>query len=153
MGGSGCFQPSVLVVKWNLPNSSKDWCDTLCVCGGSKYPYLLNEMGVLYVWAWPCAYIYHKSRNWWGVMINDVVDEMHPATIITKHVHKHIQLWNSERWWSFGDIVIARRVHVGVEWLPLTEGPCYTSFMASVMWCLWKTHVVWSMGKKIWQLK
>lgn len=60
--------------------------------------------------AWPCAYIYHNSSNWWGVMINDVVDEMHPATIITKHVHKHIRLWNSERWWSFGDIVIAGRV-------------------------------------------
>lgn len=57
----------------------------------------------MYVCSWPCAYIYHNSSNWWGVMINDVVDETHPATIITKHVHKHTQLWNSERWWSFGD--------------------------------------------------
>lgn len=43
-------------------------------------------------------------------MINDVVDEKHPPTVITKHVHKHTQLWNSKRWWSFGDIVIAGSV-------------------------------------------
>jgi len=79
-------------------------------------------------------------------MINDVVDQMHPATIITKHVHKHIQLWNCERWWSFGDIVIAGRVHVGVEWLPRTTdgGPLLHILYARVMWCLSKTHVVWS---------
>ncbi len=80
------------------------------VCVGRKDLYLLNEKSLLYVCTWPCAYIYNNSSNWWGVMINDVVDEKHPATIITKHVHKHTKLWNSERWWSFSDTVIAGRV-------------------------------------------
>ncbi len=122
----------------------------MCVWGGDLY--LLNEKSLLYVCTWPCAYIYHNSSNWWGVMINDVVDEKHPAAIITKDVHKHTKLWNSERWWSFSDTIIAGRVWSaccilgwsGYHW----RRALVTHLLWHVMWCLWKTHVVWSMGGK-----